>query len=192
MRPPPGGVPPAGRRPRRGPAGEACLARFARWSARVRYADGSLPAPLVHGLPRNWPHVRALYEGTGFRHTAGDTEAILIAQVAGLPDREPRPGGTAERTLGEYGPASWSGRREGIPSVTSRSTRHRPARSHARAAGPAGIGNLSIDPEPAAASANSAPKAPRSSAPAWGTAAPAGSQATSRSTPYSRSRSAAG
>jgi hypothetical protein len=50
----------------------ACLARFARWNARVRYADGAQPAPLVHGLPRSWPRIRALYERARSRHT-GDT-----------------------------------------------------------------------------------------------------------------------
>ncbi|MFI6854360.1 N-acetyltransferase [Streptomyces sp. NPDC050416] len=80
----------------------ACLAQFARWNARVRYADGALPAPLVYGLPRNWPHIRAVYERAGFRH-AGDTEVILIARVADLPEPEPRPGVTVERTLGECG-----------------------------------------------------------------------------------------
>jgi hypothetical protein len=45
----------------------ACLAQLARWGVRARYADGRLPAPAVYGVPRAWPHVRAVYERAGFR-----------------------------------------------------------------------------------------------------------------------------
>ncbi|MGW6544382.1 N-acetyltransferase [Streptomyces massasporeus] len=123
----------------------ACLARFARWNARVRYADGSLPAPLVYGLPRNWPHIRALYERAGFRHT-GDTEVILLARVADLPAAEHRPGVTAERTLGECG-TRFTARAEGrtLGHIEIDTALARPER-HARAAGLADIGNLHVDP----------------------------------------------
>ena len=101
----------------------ACLARFARRHARVRYADGSLPAPLVYGLPRNRPHIRALYERAGFRHT-GDTEVILLARVADLPTAEPRPGVSRwSARWGSAGPASRPGRRTG---PRSHRDRHRP------------------------------------------------------------------
>ncbi|NEE10399.1 N-acetyltransferase [Streptomyces sp. SID7499] len=123
----------------------ACLARFARWNARVRYADGSLPAPLVYGLPRNWPHIRALYERVGFRHS-GDTEVILLARVADLPTAGPRPGVTAERTLGECG-TRFTARAEGrsLGHIEIDTALARPER-HARAAGLADVGNLHIDP----------------------------------------------
>ncbi|MER7481111.1 N-acetyltransferase [Streptomyces sp. NPDC126510] len=123
----------------------ACLAQFARWNARVRYADGALPAPLVYGLPRNWPHIRALYERAGFRHTGG-TEVILIARVADLPAPEPRPGVTAERTPGECG-TRFTARAEGksLGFIEIDTALARPER-HARAAGIADIGNLHIDP----------------------------------------------
>ncbi|CAM5658583.1 hypothetical protein SAFG77S_04380 [Streptomyces afghaniensis] len=123
----------------------ACLAQFARWNARVRYADGALPAPLVYGLPRNWPHVRAVYERAGFRHV-GDTEVVLIARVADLPQPEPRPGVTVERTLGECGTrftARADARALGFVEIDTALAR--PER-HARAAGLADIGNLHIDP----------------------------------------------
>ncbi|GHH10659.1 hypothetical protein GCM10018780_47440 [Streptomyces lanatus] len=80
----------------------ACLAQLARWDVRARYASGELPAPAVYGLPRNWPHIRALYDRAGFRHVGG-TETILIAHVADLPPSGPRPGVTVDRTLGECG-----------------------------------------------------------------------------------------
>ncbi|KOX04431.1 hypothetical protein ADK65_04665 [Streptomyces sp. NRRL B-1140] len=123
----------------------ACLARFVRWNPRVRYADGSLPAPLLYGLPRNWPHIRALYERAGFRHT-GDTEVILIARVADLPAAEPRPGVTAERTPGECG-TRLTARAEGksLGFIEIDTAPARPER-HARAAGVADIGNLHIEP----------------------------------------------
>jgi GNAT superfamily N-acetyltransferase len=123
----------------------ACLAQCARWNVRVRYADGALPAPLVYGLPRNWPHIRAVYERAGFRHV-GDTEVILIARVADLPEPEPRPGVTIERTLGECGTrfTARAGTRA-LGYVEIDTALARPER-HARAAGLADIGNLHIDP----------------------------------------------
>ncbi|MER5834218.1 N-acetyltransferase [Streptomyces sp. NPDC002130] len=123
----------------------ACLARFAHWDVRVRYADGSLPAPLVYGLPRNWPHVRALYERAGFRHT-GDTEVVLIAPVDGLPAHRPRPGVSVERTLGECGTRLTARADEqALGFIEIDTALARPER-HARAAGLADIGNLHIDP----------------------------------------------
>ncbi|MDN3025775.1 N-acetyltransferase [Streptomyces sp. S.PB5] len=119
----------------------ACLARLARWNVRVRYADGSLPAPVVYGLPRNWPHIRAAYARAGFRHL-GDTEVVLIARVADLPPPEPCPGVTVERTLGECGTrftARDGGRALGFIEVDTALAR--PER-HTRAAGLADIGNL--------------------------------------------------
>ncbi|MFG2129420.1 N-acetyltransferase [Streptomyces sp. NPDC048751] len=123
----------------------ACLARLARWRVRVRYADGALPAPGVYGLPRPWPHIRALYERAGFRHT-GDTEVLLIARVADLPVPEPRPGVTVERTLGECGTrftAYHGGRAVGFVEVDTALAR--PER-RTRADGLADLGNLHVDP----------------------------------------------
>jgi GNAT superfamily N-acetyltransferase len=113
----------------------ACLAQL----------DGSLPAPLVYGLPRNWPHIRAVYERAGFRHV-GDTEVILIARVADLPAHGPRPGVTVERTLGECGTrftARADGKALGFVEIDTALAR---PEGHARAAGLADIGRLHIDP----------------------------------------------
>lgn len=123
----------------------ACLAQFARWNVRVRYADGALPAPVVYGLPRNWPHIRALYERSGFRHT-GDTEVIMIARVTDLPALAPRPGVSFERSLGECGTrftAYIDAHAGGFIEVDT--SLSRPER-HSRAAGLADIGNLHIEP----------------------------------------------
>lgn len=122
----------------------ACLARFARWNVRVRYADGALPAPVVYGLPRPWPHIRAAYERAGFRHV-GDTEVILIARVADLPSAQSLPGVTAIRTLGECGTrftAYQDGRALGFIEVDT--ALDRPER-HTRAGGLADIGNFVVE-----------------------------------------------
>ncbi|MFI9757161.1 N-acetyltransferase [Streptomyces sp. NPDC051963] len=119
----------------------ACLARLARWGVRARYASGEIPAPAVYGLPRNWPHIRGVYERAGFRHV-GDTEVILLARVADLPDPEPWPDVTVERTLGECGTrltAHADGGTLGFIEVDTALAR--PERQ-ARAAGLADIGNL--------------------------------------------------
>ncbi|WP_406438432.1 N-acetyltransferase [Streptomyces sp. NBC_01613] len=123
----------------------ACLAQLARWNVRARYASGDVPAPVVYGLPRNWPHIRAAFERAGFRHV-GDTEVILVARVADLPAPTPRRSVTVERTLGECGTrftAYADSRALGFIEVDTALAR--PER-HTRAAGLADIGNLYIDP----------------------------------------------
>ncbi|MBD0840579.1 MULTISPECIES: N-acetyltransferase [unclassified Streptomyces] len=124
----------------------ACLARLARWNVRVRYADGSLPAPVVYGLPRNWPHIRAAYERSGFRHL-GHTEVVLLARVADLPAPEPAPGVTVERSLGECGTrlTAYDGPRA-LGHVEVDTALARPER-HTRAAGLADLGNLRAETE---------------------------------------------
>ncbi|WP_151477954.1 N-acetyltransferase [Streptomyces albicerus] len=122
----------------------ACLAQLARWNVRVRYADGALPAPVVYGLPRPWPHIRSAYERAGFRHT-GDTEVILIADVADLPSPRTLPGVCADRTLGECGTrftARADGRALGFIEVDT--ALDRPER-HARSGGIADIGNFHVE-----------------------------------------------
>jgi hypothetical protein len=68
------------------------------------HADGALPAPGVYGVPEQWPHVRALYERTGFVHD-GHTEIVLIARVDELPGPQepPIPGLRLGRALGVNG-----------------------------------------------------------------------------------------
>jgi len=140
--------PPASFRPHSEAAADglmaACLAQFARWDVRTRYADGALPAPAVYGLPRNWPHVRALYERSGFRHI-GDTEAVLIARVADLPAPEPTAGLSFTRTVGECGTRFTAYDGEGAPLgfIEVDTALGRPER-HVRATGPADIGNLHV------------------------------------------------
>lgn len=89
----------------------ACLARLATWDTRPWHADGNLPVPGVYGVPGPWPHVRALYERAGFRHTGG-TETLLLATVRELPTGPTPRGLTVDRTLGDLG-TRFTARRDG-------------------------------------------------------------------------------
>jgi hypothetical protein len=93
------------------------------WGAGRLYADGSLPAPSVYGVPDCWPHVRGIYERAGF--APGDrVEIVLLADVARLPGAgdPPLPGLTLGRALGGAGTrftASLDGRVAGIVEARS-------------------------------------------------------------------------
>ncbi|GAB3407532.1 GNAT family N-acetyltransferase [Flindersiella endophytica] len=82
----------------------ACLAQLERWGVRRKWADGSLPAPGIYGVPEQWPHVRDLYERSGFVHE-GKTEIVLLARVEDLPAPEPDalPGLEIRRSVGVNG-----------------------------------------------------------------------------------------
>lgn len=82
----------------------ACLAQLTRWKVSRRHADGQLPAPGICGLPEQWPHVRASYEGAGFAQT-GPMEVLLMATVADLREAvgAASPDPAVQRTLGECG-----------------------------------------------------------------------------------------
>ncbi|HET6530912.1 MAG TPA: GNAT family N-acetyltransferase [Actinoplanes sp.] len=81
----------------------ACHAQLQRWGVSRRYADGTLPAPAVYGVPEQWPHIRAIYERIGFRHD-GRHEIVFLARV----DELARPAAplaelTTRRTVGANG-----------------------------------------------------------------------------------------
>jgi GNAT superfamily N-acetyltransferase len=83
---------------------DACLDRLRSWGVAHWHADGALPAPGVYGVPRQWPHVRALYEQAGFVHD-GHVEIVLLARVDELPRpaTPPLEGLRVERSVGESG-----------------------------------------------------------------------------------------
>jgi GNAT superfamily N-acetyltransferase len=172
--------PPASFRPDTEEAAEllmsACLARLARWNVRARYASGDLPAPVVYGLPRTWPHIRAVYERAGFRRIGdtevilvaavadppgdrlppgvtragfrrvGDTEVILVAAVADPPGDRLPPGVTVERTLGACG-TRLTARADGHAlGLIEVDTALERPERHTRAAGLADIATLHIEP----------------------------------------------
>jgi GNAT superfamily N-acetyltransferase len=82
----------------------ACIQQLEEWGVARQYADGDLPVPAVYGVPEQWPHIRALYEGAGFRHD-GHTELVYLAVVDDLrrPADPPIPGLTVQRSVGLNG-----------------------------------------------------------------------------------------
>jgi GNAT superfamily N-acetyltransferase len=83
---------------------DACLVRLGSWGVEHRHADGALPAPGVYGVPEQWPHVRELYERSGFVHD-GHVEIVLLARVDELPrpSGPPVPGLRVARSVGAVG-----------------------------------------------------------------------------------------
>jgi GNAT superfamily N-acetyltransferase len=79
-----------------------CLAVFAGWGVARRYADGSLPAPFVYGIPAQWPHVRDLLVRHGFAHD-GSVELILQTAVSDLPASTDLSGLELRRSVGAVG-----------------------------------------------------------------------------------------
>jgi GNAT superfamily N-acetyltransferase len=88
-------------------AGEAVLAaavgQLERWGVARQYADGTLPAPGVYGVPDAWPHVRAAYNKAGF--TPERDEVVYVADVDDLPrpSEPPVEGLVVQRSLGING-----------------------------------------------------------------------------------------
>jgi len=79
----------------------ACMAQLSRSRVRICYADGTLPAPWVYGVPAQWPHVQALYEKAGFVDK-GRVEVVHVARVSGLA-RPSMDGLVPTRTVGVNG-----------------------------------------------------------------------------------------
>jgi GNAT superfamily N-acetyltransferase len=79
------------------------VAAMGEWGVARMYADGSLPAPAVYGIPDVWPHVENALRRAGFG--PGDrVEAVLVADVAALPHGGPPPltGLAVRRALGGH------------------------------------------------------------------------------------------
>src|SRR4051794_41605791 len=80
-----------------------CVATMRGWRVARMYADGTLPAPGVYGVPDVWPHVAAALERAGF--APGDrVESVLVADVADLPrgGAPPLAGPALRRALGAH------------------------------------------------------------------------------------------
>ena len=82
----------------------ACVRLLEHWGVTRQDAGGELPVPGVYGVPEQWPHVSALYERAGFRHT-GHTEIVYLARVSDLPSPTgpPVPGLSVRRSAGING-----------------------------------------------------------------------------------------
>jgi len=82
----------------------ACIGQLERWEVSSQCAEGELPVHGVYGVPEQWPHIRALYERTGFR-CEGQTEIVFVARVEDLlrPPEPPFPGLSVRRSVGING-----------------------------------------------------------------------------------------
>jgi len=80
-----------------------CLRQLDRWGVTSQGADGALPVFGVYGVPQQWPHIRALFQRAGFRHT-GQIEIVYLARVGDLPrPAAPLDGLAAARSVGMNG-----------------------------------------------------------------------------------------
>ena len=80
-----------------------CLRQLDQWGVISQGADGALPVFGVYGVPQQWPHIRALYQRAGFRHT-GHTEIVYLARVGDLSrPAAPLDGLAAARSVGMNG-----------------------------------------------------------------------------------------
>jgi GNAT superfamily N-acetyltransferase len=121
----------------------ACLAQLSRWQVRVWYADGTLPAPGVYGVPEQWPHVRALYEKAGFVD-GGRVEVVHVAAVASLA-RPSLPGLVATRTVGVNGTRISAVRDGHVLGYIEVDTNLDTGSRMSRLSGWADVGNLHVD-----------------------------------------------
>jgi GNAT superfamily N-acetyltransferase len=124
---------------------QSCIEHLRGWGVGRLYADGTLPAPGVYGVPDAWPHVRAIYEHAGFVQKGHD-EIVLAALVDDLPRPvgDPMAGLSVQRTLGINGTrftAALGERAVGFIEVDTDLAR---GGALARFAGWADIGNLCV------------------------------------------------
>jgi GNAT superfamily N-acetyltransferase len=82
----------------------ACIEQLGHWEVSRQFADGTLPAPGVYGVPEQWRHVRSVYEQAGFVQE-GQTEIVYIANFDELPrpGKGPLAGITLRRSVGING-----------------------------------------------------------------------------------------
>lgn len=82
----------------------ACTGLLAQWGVTRQHAGGEVPVRGVYGVPEQWPHIRGLYERSGFR-CEGQTEIVFAARVEDLlrPAEPPFPGLSVRRSVGING-----------------------------------------------------------------------------------------
>jgi GNAT superfamily N-acetyltransferase len=83
---------------------QASVAQLDRWGVTPLFADGSLPAPGVYGIPSQWPHVEAAIGRAGFQHE-GRLEIIFLRSLesVSVERSDPLPGLSIRRSLGVGG-----------------------------------------------------------------------------------------
>jgi GNAT superfamily N-acetyltransferase len=81
----------------------ACVAQLDQWGTSRQFADGSLPAPGVYGIPAQWPHVEAALRRASFEHQ-GRVELIFVRDLDDVREDPPLPRGlSVRRSLGGNG-----------------------------------------------------------------------------------------
>jgi GNAT superfamily N-acetyltransferase len=123
----------------------ACVAHLERWGVNRLYAEGSLPAIGVYGVPDAWPHIRAIYERAGFEHSR--IEVVLVAAVDDLPrpERPPLAGLALRRELGINGTRFSAVLGEEVIGFVEVESDHTSGGTLSRLAGWADVGNLQVD-----------------------------------------------
>ena len=122
----------------------ASIAQLERWDVSRLWADGSLPAIGVYGVPDSWPHVAAIYERAGFVDSR--TEVVLVAAVEDLPppERVPLAGLSLRRELGINGTRFSAVLDEDVIGFVEVESDHTSGGTLSRLAGWADIGNLNV------------------------------------------------
>ena len=122
----------------------ASVAHLERWGVKRLYADGSLPAMGVYGVPDSWPHVRALYERAGFEPSR--IEIVLVVAVDDLPraERPPLPGVALRRELGINGTRFSAVMHDEVIGFVEVESDHTSGGTLSRLAGWADVGNLQV------------------------------------------------
>ena len=125
---------------------EAAVAVLRRWKVRRMGADVGLPAPGVHGVPEQWPHVRTLLERVGF--VRGDRrELVYLADVEQLRRcTPPLPGLTIARSLGVAGTRFTAQLDDGAAGFVEVDTSIGGAARITALDGWADVGNLHVEP----------------------------------------------
>jgi GNAT superfamily N-acetyltransferase len=123
----------------------ACVAQLERWEVNRLYADGSLPAIGVYGVPDSWPHVGAIYERAGFAHSR--IEIVLVAALDDLPrpERPPLAGLALRRELGINGTRFSAVLDDEVIGFVEIESDHTSGGTLSRLAGWADVGNLQVD-----------------------------------------------
>jgi ribosomal protein S18 acetylase RimI-like enzyme len=123
----------------------ACIGHLEGWNVGRLYADGTLPAPGVYGVPECWPHVRAIYERAGFV-LDGHTEIVFVASVDGLPQPKASPveGLSLRRELGVNGTRFSAVLGNEVVGFIEVETDHTNGGTLSRLAGWADVGNLHV------------------------------------------------
>ena len=123
----------------------AAIARLERWGVNRLYADGTLPAIGVYGVPDAWPHIGAIYQRAGF--VPSRTEVVLVAAVDSLPRpaRPPVAGLEVRRELGLNGTRFSASLGEDVIGFVEVESDFTSGGTLSRLAGWADVGNLEVD-----------------------------------------------